>query len=94
MSLFFVDSSCELDPQQIKNLGIEIFNLPYSIDGQEKIITDDFDYIKFYSKVRKGVDLKYLPLSEKEYVNIFEPALKGGDDIVYVHSSGQVFDLL
>ena len=92
MSLFFVDSSCDLDAQLIKNLGIECFSLPFKIEGEVKSITDDFDYLKFYSKVRKGVDLSYEALSEKGYIKIFEPALQGGDDIVYVHASSKIFD--
>jgi DegV family protein with EDD domain len=92
MSLFFVDSSCDLDSQQIKSLGIECFNLPYVLDGELKTLDEDFEFSKFYSKVRKGEGVKYQSLSEKEYMKVFEPALKGGDDIIYVYSSGLIFD--
>ena len=92
MSLFYVDSSCDLDPKYIKNLGIECFDLRYKIDDQEKTITEDFDYNKFYSKVRKGVRVEFLPLSVSEYTKVFEPAMKGGDDVLYVHASSQIFD--
>jgi DegV family protein with EDD domain len=92
MSLFYVDSSCDLEPQQIKSLGIECFNLPYKIDGQTKTLDDDFDYAKFYSKVRKGVNIEYLPLSVSQYEGVFEPALKGGDDVIYVHPTSKIFD--
>ena len=51
MSLIFVDSSCDLDFQQIKNLGIECFHLPFVLNGEEGSTNSDFDYHKFYSKI-------------------------------------------
>ena len=92
MSLFFVDDSCDLDFMQIKNLGIEYFNLPFTVDGKEYKMSLDFDFAKFYSKCRKGVVLKSKNITEKSYISIFEPALKLGDDIVYVCSSDAIFN--
>lgn len=89
MSLFFVDNSCDLDTQQIKNLGIECFNLPTDFSGES---LDDFDYPKFYSKLRKGIVISPKSLTEKEYISIFEPAFKMGDDIIYVHASSSIID--
>lgn len=89
MSLFFVDNSCDLSPQQIKSLGIECFNLHTLLDGLQIRYSEDedFDYQKFYSKVRKGMAIVNKPLTEKQYIDIFEPALEMGDDIIYVHAS-------
>ena len=92
MSLFFVDNSCDLDFEQIRKLGIECFSLPYLINDVEHSFDDDFNYEKFFSKVRKGIVLSYRPLTKDEYVQVFEPALNGGDDVVYVHASSEMFD--
>ena len=92
MSLFFVDSSCDLDVQQIKNLGIECLKIPYEINDQSNSFDDNFDFDKFYSKLRKGVVLTSKGLKEKDYIKVLSPALEGGDDIVYVYSSNEVFD--
>ena len=92
MSLFFVDNSCDLDFEQIRKLGIECFSLPYLINDVEHSFDDDFNYEKFFSKVRKGIVLSYRQLSKEEYIQVFEPALNGGDDVVYVHASGEMFD--
>ena len=92
MSLFFVDNSCDLDFEQIRKLGIECFSLPYLINDVEHSFDDDFNYEKFFSKVRKGIVLSYRQLSKEEYIQVFEPALNGGDDIVYVYASGEMFD--
>ena len=92
MSLFFVDNSCDLDFEQIHKLGIECFTIPYLINDMEHSFGHDFDYEKFFSKVRKGVVLASKNLTEEEYVKAFEPALNNGDDIVYVHASSELYD--
>jgi len=91
MSLFFVDSGSELDPDVIKKLGIECVNLPYSINDNKIDFNGDFD--KFYSKFKKGVCVNPINLSAEEYIQIFEPCLNQGDDIAYVHSSENIVTL-
>ncbi len=92
MSLFFVDSASDLNFQQIKELGIESISLPFEINSVRGDLTPDFDYVKMYSKLKKGMVLNALPLTEDEYINIFDKCL-AQDDIVYVHSSSKIFDL-
>ena len=92
MSLFFVDNSCDLDFEQIHKLGIECFGIPYLINDVENSFDDDFNYEKFFSKVRKGVVLSHRPLTKEEYFQALEPALANGDDVVYVFASGKIFD--
>lgn len=93
MSLFFVDNSCDLNFNEINKLGIEFFSIPYLINDEEFKFDETFDYEKFFSKVRKGIVLTNKLLTSDEYMNVFEPALKNGDDIVYVHSSSEVYSI-
>lgn len=93
MSLFFVDSASDLDVDQIKKLGIESINFNYTINDKKFEFNNEFDFDKFYSKFKKGVCVNIEHLSEDRYIDIFEPCLSQGDDIIYVHSSSKVFDL-
>ena len=76
MSLIFVDSSCDLDFQQIKNLGIECFHLPFVLNGEEGSTNSDFDYHKFYSKLRKGIVVTNKNLTEKLLIFLLEKNFK------------------
>lgn len=93
MSLFFVDSNCDLDRDYIKKLGVECVDLPYSINDKKFAFDDEFDYKKFYSKCKKGVVISNVSLSTAEYINIFSKCLELGDDIIYVHSSENLVDI-
>lgn len=92
MSLFFVDSNCDLEKDYIKKLGIECINLPYSINDKKLEFDDNYDYKKFYSKCKKGVVINNVSLSSNEYMDMFSKCLDLGDDIIYVHSSGNIVD--
>lgn len=93
MSLFFVDSNCDLNKEYIKKLGVECISLPYSINDKKIEFDDEFDYKKFYSKYKKGVVVSNCNLSTEDYMNIFGNCLELGDDIIYVHSSANLVDI-
>ena len=93
MSLFFVDSASDLCASDAKKLGVEIINLPFKKENETCQYDEDFDMVKFYSKHKKGLDITNVQLSKKKYKDIFEPCLKQGDDIVYIHSSEELVDL-
>ena len=93
MSLFFVDSASDLGFAQIKKLGVEPINFAYSINDKKYEFNSEFDFDKFYSKFKKGVCVNFEPLSMQEYIDIFEPCMKQGDDILYVHSSTKVLEV-
>ena len=92
MSLFFVDSGCDLDLEQIRAMGVECINLPYMLNENTFSISSGYDFDKFYSKTRKGVCIVQKLLSKQEYIDIFDTVLKNGDDIIYVHSSSAIID--
>ena len=90
MSLLFASSSSDLSLNTIKKLGIECVCEPYLKDSQICFFDENFDFQKFYSKCKKGVDIDTARLSCDEYIEIFEPCLKQGDDVVFVHSSESI----
>lgn len=93
MSLFFVDSCSELSNEQIKMLGIECIQLPFSINDKRMEFDENFDFDKFYSKCRKDMCIGCVELSTQEYADIFEPCLQQKDDIIYVHASSKILNL-
>lgn len=93
MSLLYVDSSCDLDYDTLKKMGVEIISLPYYINEQRMEFGVDFDYKKFYSKFKKGLCVESLEVPVDEYKSTFEQCLSQGDDFVYVHSSKNIFNL-
>ncbi len=91
MSLFFVDSRCDLSQEEIEKLGIELISETYSFEGENTAFDGDFQ--KFYSKVRKGLMIETSDLTEKYYEKVFKMAFERGDDIIYVHPSENIFAL-
>jgi DegV family protein with EDD domain len=61
------------------------------MDGEKEIYPyedfDEFDGKSFYDTLRKGILPKTFMLSPAKYVEYFEPTLKEGKDILYVHFS-------
>lgn len=89
MSLFYVDSGCDFSTDTIKKLGIDCINIPYMINDKDKVFDENFEYDKFYSKVRKGVVVSEKNLNEEELLAILEPIIVS-DDIIYIHSSRNI----
>lgn len=92
MSVFFTDSNSELWFTEVKKLGIEYISMPYTLEGKEYGYdlgeTHDFDW--FFGSIRKGSMPITSALNPQNYIDIFEPFLKAGEDILYVHFSRQM----
>lgn len=86
MSVFYCDSNCELNYEKIDELGIKFISMPYTIDGEEYYydLGRNTDLPAFFNKMRKGAVAKTSALNMTEYIEIFEPDLSAGQDIVYV----------
>lgn len=89
MSLFFVDSNCDLGAELIGKLSVECVTFPYTLDDEPK--TFDGDYDKLISKSRKLVEIKAGTLTSRNYVSIFEQCFKRGDDVVYLYTSEKIY---
>ncbi len=92
MFKFFCDSNCELWHTTVKELGIEVIRMPYTLNGEESFydMGENTDFSAFFNAMREGATAKTSALNEYDYINYFEPVLKEGNDIFYVTFSHQM----
>lgn len=92
MYKFFCDSNCELWHTTVKELGINVIRMPYTLNGQESFydMGENTDFSAFFNAMRGGATPKTSALNEYDYINYFEPVLKEGYDIFYVTFSHQM----
>ena len=86
MYQLFCDSNCELWYTTVKELGLNVIRMPYTIDGKEYFydMGEHTDFKGFLDKMRAGAVPKTSALNEYAYTEYFEPVLARGEDIYYV----------
>lgn len=91
MYQLFTDSDTDVTPQVAKEYGYKIISMPYMLKLGENVYPyedfETFDYKTFYDTLRKGVLPSTCALNPEKYIEYFEPTLKEGKDILYVHFS-------
>ena len=91
MYQLFTDTDTDITPEVAKSYGYKLISMPYSTsDGKDVYPYEDFekfDYSAFYTMLREGELPKTYALSPEKYIEYFEPTLKEGKDILYVHFS-------
>ncbi|MDR3319234.1 MAG: DegV family protein [Clostridiales bacterium] len=97
MSILFCDSNCELWYDKVKELGLEVIKMPYTIDGEEHFydMGENTDFGEFYARIRKGSIPVTSALNSVNYIEYFEPFLAKGEDILYItfsHKMSATFD--
>lgn len=92
MSVFFTDTDCEMDYTDVENLKINVIGMPYTIKGKEQIYDfgKNIDIKEFYDMMRNGEIPTTSALNSEDYLGYFEPILKSGQDILYVHFSSEL----
>lgn len=90
MVVLFADTDCDVSPELAKKLGFQVIDMPYSIDGKVIPPYENFDCHTFYQSLRDGVMPSTSAKNPFEYVQIFEPILKEGNDVLYVHFSSEM----
>ena len=91
MYQLFTDTDMDITPEETAFYGYKLISMPYSMsDGTDVYPYEDFetfDDVTFYNTLRGGEIPKTFALSPERYVEYFEPTLKEGKDILYVHFS-------
>ncbi len=91
MYQLFTDTDTDITPEIAKEHGYKLISMPYSLeDGVDVYPYEDFevfDYKTYYDTLRGGIIPKTFALSPQKYIEYFEPTLKEGKDILYVHFS-------
>ncbi len=90
MLVLFTDTDTDMNCSLAEKLGWKLISMPYTIEDETKYPYVDyvtFDKKEFYDKLRTGIVPKTFALNPYNYVEYFEPFLKNGDDILYVHFS-------
>lgn len=93
MLIFFADSDCDVTPDVAQKYGMRLISMPYAIDGEIIYPYEDFqafDYKTYYKLLRDGTIPTTHALNPEDYKRYFEPVFQNGDDIVYVHFSGNM----
>ena len=90
MYALFTDTDTDLTPEKAKEYGYQMISMPYAIDSENTYPYEDFeafDAHAFYDKLRAGALPTTSAISTQRYIDYFEPVLKEGKDILYVHFS-------
>lgn len=91
-SVFFCDTNCELWHTKAKEMGLNVIRMNYIVDDVEYFydLGENTDFKAFFDKMRAGAVPKTSGLNEQDYINYFEPHLKAGKDVIYVHFSSKL----
>lgn len=84
------DSSANLPEEQIRQLGIHLVSLSFIVNGQEYKSyskNEQTDLSKFYTMMREGSVIQTSLVNTGHFIQLFEPILSQGRDILYIGMS-------
>ena len=92
MSVFFTDTDCEIWFTDVDKYDIKVIGMPYTLDGVEYYydMGRNTDLKLLFQRMREGSTPITSALNPQNYIDYFEPVLKSGQDILYVHFSDQL----
>lgn len=86
MRVFFIDTDSELPFNYAKEFGLKLIKMPYILDGVECFddAGENSDQKAFFNTLREGKISKTAALNMQDYIDIFEPHFKNGDEMFYL----------
>ena len=86
MRVFFIDTDSELPFNYANELGLKLIKMPYILDGVECFddAGENSDQKAFFNTLREGKTSKTAALNMQDYIDIFEPHFKNGDEMFYL----------
>ena len=90
MTVILTDPGSDIWPELANEYGIEYIDMPYFIENDEYMAGKNFDSKAFYSAMREGKNVTTSSLNPQLYENVLTPYLEKGQDVLYLHFSGQL----
>ena len=88
--VLFTDSACDIQPDKLREWGVELIRMPYLFtDNGKEMLDHDQPMPEFYNEMREGRVAKTSGLNEDIFLSTMTPFLEAGKDILYLaFSSG------
>ena len=88
----FTDATSDLPKEIAREVRVTVLPMAFSMDGKEYHYlpgNSELPIDTFFQKMRAGVPVTTAQINTFAFMNAFEPALKGGEDVIYIgFSSG------
>ncbi len=86
------DTASNVTSKAAKRYDIKVIPLTFIIDGEEfqLVDTEEFDYDSYYQDLTNGVKVSTSQVSPAQLMDVFEPYLAEGNDILYIGLSSGV----
>ncbi len=82
------DSACDLSPALLKEWGVELINLTFRFENEDKEYSnDEMDIKTFYERMLNGETAKTSAINPESFSNTFDKILSDGKDILYLSFS-------
>ena len=80
------DACCDLSYSFVKEHGIHVVPLRFSIDDVEQTyaLEPDFDFGEYYNKMRNGSVTKTSQIAYDDIEKEFKDAIEAGDEAIYI----------
>ena len=87
--VIFTDSTCDLDAEHLKKLGVITIPLSFTYEGKSYIDGEGLSYKDFYNLLKEKKNITTSQINTGTFFEEFEPYLKAQKDIFYIaFSSG------
>ncbi len=81
--VLFTDSTCDLGAEHAKKLDVNIIPLSFIFEGKQ-YEDGGMPYKEFYSLLREKKNITTSQINTGTFIDVFEPYLKDGKDILYI----------
>lgn len=86
--VIITDSACDIPERVLKEWNVQSIRMPFMFtDNNEERLDGDMPLNEFYNEMRNGRIVKTSGVNEFAFEDVFEKALAGGKDILYVSFS-------
>lgn len=85
-SVLMIDSCSDLPAALVRDLGVEVLNFPYTVDGEQRI--DDFGatwpHADFYRAMRSGSQPTTAQIPRSAFLDAFRAHAEAGEPVLYL----------